>query len=203
MSLIDEADTVQRAISGDHEAVANLLEHYAPLLRRRLAGRIDTRWQGILSDDDVLQETYIDVFLGISDFVPKGEHAFLRWITTLARNNLLDAVKGLQTLKKGRGHHRVLGAVDGDSSIDLLNMLGGTVTSPSLDAARREANRMLKAAISKLPEADAAVVRQYDLEGRPIAEVADSLGCSQGAVFMRRSRAHQRLREILGSSSHY
>jgi DNA-directed RNA polymerase specialized sigma24 family protein len=43
----------------------------------------------------------------------------------------------------------------------------------------------------------------YDLEGRPVQEVAQALGRSPGAVYMLRARAHRRLSEIMGTASRY
>jgi RNA polymerase sigma-70 factor, ECF subfamily len=202
MSLIEE-EILRRATGGDQEALVELLERHAPAVRSCLAGKIDPRWRSLLSEDDVMQETYTDVFLGMSRFIPQGEDAFLRWICTLARNNLLDAIKGLNSLKQG-GQHQKFGARNSqDSDLDLIQQLGGTVTSPSLAAARNEAKQLLNKAINQLSSPDQIVVRLYDLEGRSVTEVANALGCSSGAVFMRRARAHLRLKEILGSSSHF
>ncbi|MBP7937722.1 MAG: sigma-70 family RNA polymerase sigma factor, partial [Phycisphaerae bacterium] len=48
-----------------------------------------------------------------------------------------------------------------------------------------------------LPETYRRVVEQFDIEFRPPAEIARALGRSVGAVYMVRTRAHDRLREIL------
>jgi DNA-directed RNA polymerase specialized sigma24 family protein len=40
----------------------------------------------------------------------------------------------------------------------------------------------------------------FDLEGRPVQQIASALQRSEGAVYMLRARAHDRLREILGFS---
>jgi RNA polymerase sigma-70 factor (ECF subfamily) len=200
MSLLEE-EVLQRAVSGDRDALTALLEHHAPALRHRLEGKIDPRWQAVLSVDDVMQETFTDVFLGVSRFAPQGEGAFLRWLFTLARNNLRGAIKELKSLKKGGDRQRLGGNPGGDSCLDLLHLLGGATTSPSTAAARNEAQQLLNRALERLPSPDAAVVRLYDLEDRPIDEVAEVLGCSRGAAFMRRARAHARLRQLLGRSS--
>ncbi|HEY3242379.1 MAG TPA: sigma-70 family RNA polymerase sigma factor, partial [Phycisphaerae bacterium] len=66
-----------------------------------------------------------------------------------------------------------------------------------------EISREMAAAIGKLPADYAKVVRMYDLEGRSVAEVAAAVGRSEGAVYMLRSRAHDRLRELLASASRF
>ena len=58
-------------------------------------------------------------------------------------------------------------------------------------------------ALGSLPGDYEKVVRMYDLEGRPIGEVAAELGRSEGAVYMLRARAHDRLREQMGPASKF
>jgi RNA polymerase sigma factor (sigma-70 family) len=78
-----------------------------------------------------------------------------------------------------------------------------TTTTPSRQAARREAVEILERTLAKLPTDYAKVVRLYDLECRPIAEVARELGRSEGAVYMLRARAHEWLRETMGTESQF
>jgi DNA-directed RNA polymerase specialized sigma24 family protein len=52
--------------------------------------------------------------------------------------------------------------------------------------------------VDKLPTSYRQIVVHYDLECRTAAEVAAIAGCSQGAMFMRRARAHAMLAEWLG-----
>jgi RNA polymerase sigma-70 factor, ECF subfamily len=192
-----EDELAVRAVAGDEEALVALLERFGPIVRSKLRGRIDARWQSLLSDDDVMQETYVDAFLSIAGFEPRGEGSFLRWLTTLARNNLLDAVKGLKTARAGGGN--VLSRAGDDFHARLLEEFGGSVTSPSEQAARNEATLLLNQSVETLPATYQQVVRLYDLECRPMDEVAAVCECSPGAVFMRRARAHALLRERLDS----
>jgi len=82
-----------------------------------------------------------------------------------------------------------------------VELLGATYTTPSRAAARREADSFIEQALAKIPSDYADVIRLYDLEQRPIAEVAQHLGRTEGAVYMLRARAHDRLREALGTES--
>ena len=90
-----------------------------------------------------------------------------------------------------------------DSHLALYELLGATSTTPSRQAARHEAKATLQAAIAELPPAYAQVVRLYDLDGRSGPEVAAAMRRSRGAIFMLRGRAHDRLREILGSPTKF
>ena len=90
-----------------------------------------------------------------------------------------------------------------DSYVTLLDQLALSATTPSRQAANNEAGGMLDDVIGKLPHDYRKVVRLYDLEGRSPTEVAESIGRSVGAVHMLRARAHDCLRELLGSESQF
>jgi len=66
----------ERAIQGDEEALTELLERTGPVIRRDVAERIPARWRSVLSEDDVMQQTYADAFRGITRFVPLGQRFF-------------------------------------------------------------------------------------------------------------------------------
>lgn len=198
-----ETPLINKAVCGDREALTTLLEQHGPHLRQGLNGQISRRWRSVLSEDDVMQQTYADAVRDIKGFVPRGADSFPRWLATLRNNNLRDAIAGLEADRRG-GQSRRLEPTTGDEScIALIDLLAGTTSTPSRCATREENAACLKRALEQLPEAYARVVRMYDLEGRAIGEVAAALRRSPGAVFMLRARAHSRLQEIMGSASAY
>jgi RNA polymerase sigma factor (sigma-70 family) len=87
--------------------------------------------------------------------------------------------------------------------IAMVEALGITVSTPSLVAARGEAVRCIHDALERLPKDYARVITMYDLQGRSIEELSHELGRSKGAVYMLRARAHEHLRDLLGSESRY
>ncbi len=194
---------VEKAAGGDRDALVELLKRCGPAARRGLAGRIPKRWQGVLSEDDVMQQTYANAAAGMHEFNSSSEGSFARWLATVARRNLRDAVKMLEAQKRGGDRRAVHGAATDESFVALYEVLTGTGTTPSRQVARDEAKTALKRAIDQLPEIYARVVVMYDLEGRPVQEVADALERTPGAVFMLRTRAHQRLHEIMGRTSEF
>lgn len=194
---------LQRAVEGDTAALRVLLEHFGGEVRRRISGRIDRRWRASLDEDDVMQIAYLEAFLHIDQLTARDSASFLTWLTRIAENAIRDAVRGLSRQKRPDPARRVVAIPGTDSYVGLLECLGVTTTTPSREAARRDTAAILDTAIARLPEDYKTAVRLYDLEGRPVTEVAAEMGRSAGAVHMLRARAHDRLRQDLGTSSQF
>ncbi|MBI3834429.1 MAG: sigma-70 family RNA polymerase sigma factor [Planctomycetes bacterium] len=202
MSVIDPS-LLQQAVEGDAAALRTLLVHFGGEVRQRISGRIEKRWRASLDEDDVMQVAYLEAFLHIDQLTARDSASFLAWLTRIAENARRDAIRGLSRQKRPDPVRRVVATPDADSYIGLLECLGVTTTTPSREAARRDATAILESAIARLPEDYRTAVRLYDLEGRPISEVAAGMGRSVGAVHMLRARAHDRLRLDLGTSSQF
>ncbi len=194
-----------KAIAGDTEALLSLLEALGPKVRNRIEGRIGPHLRSSLDADDVMQVTYVEAVMRVSRFKSGGASGFLAWLARLAENNLIDAIRSLEAARRPDPSRRVTaGPRSGhESMVALVDMLSGTMTTASRHAARGEAVAHLDAALKSMPPDYEKVVRMYDLDGMPIAEICETLGRSEGAVFMLRSRAHDRLREAMGPEGNY
>jgi len=194
-----EADRIERAVAGDENALVELLERHGPEVRRRLT--IPPRWRSVLTKDDVMQQAYIEAFLHIHDFTPQRNDSFHAWLAAIAQNILRDAVDWLGAVKRGGNYRRIEVVASSSSSAGaMLALLGVDSTTPSRCARDNEMNDALRHALDQLPHHHREVVRLYDLQQRSAAEVAHALGCSLGAMYMRRRRAHWSLRRLLGGS---
>lgn len=202
MSAPDE-DLIPEAVSGNADALRALLQRHAPAVRQRISGKIAKRWQSLLSEDDVMQQTYADAVSAIHRFVSLGEGSFRGWLSSLATCNLRDAIKMLEAAKRGGDRGRIDVVAVGDSYVTLLRVLSADGTSPSRQVARGEAHSALEQAVEELPDVYRSVVRMYDLEGKDVSAVAEALERSPGAVYMLRSRAHERLRTLLGATGKF
>ncbi|MCC6678446.1 MAG: sigma-70 family RNA polymerase sigma factor [Phycisphaerales bacterium] len=191
------------ARGGDRDALVSLLAAVGPQVRRRIAGRIPPALRPSIEEDDVMQVTFLEACLGIGRFVSGGVPEFIAWLTRLAENNLIDAIRALESGRRPNPRRRIEPAAREDSYLGLAALLGTTSSTPSLHAARGEVCAALDAALRSLPPDYERVVRMYDLEGRSVAEVAAELKRSEGAVYMLRARAHERLKDELGASSRY
>lgn len=197
-----------RAQAGDRSALVQLLEALAPPIRARVESRISPAMRRCLEADDVMQVTYLEAVLRLDQFRTGGVSGFRAWLGRLAENNLTDAVRALQAAKRPNPHHRATragaGGGGGDSAVALIEQLSASGDgTPSRVVARGEAVRVMEKMLEGLPGDYQRVVRMYDLEARPIAQVAQELGRSEGAVYMLRARAHDRLREAMGPASKF
>lgn len=199
----DESLLVARAKEGSEPAITELLERFGPQVRNRLLGKIAPTWQGVLELDDVLQVTYLEAFLQIEDFKPKGPGAFLAWLTQMAENNLRDAVRGLERAKRPNPRNQVHAGSSDDSYTALVELLGVTNTTPSRQAGKGELKAILDQVLGELPPDYERVIRLMDLDGRSATEAATEIGRSTGAIHMLRARAHERLKALLGSPSRF
>lgn len=194
-------ERVERAAQGDADALEELLREFGPPLGARLS--IDARWRRLLEPEDVLQVTYMEAFLRAGALRTRTTAGFAAWLERMARNNLNDALRELTRAKRPDGHGRVTRGAGGDSAQTLLAGLEGSEPTAGGLASGREQVERLHAALARLPGSYARVVRELDLEERPVAELAAEWGRSPGALHMLRSRAHDRLRELLGARAEF
>lgn len=198
-----EIDTLQplieRAVQGDADSLGELLGRFGPRIEAQL--RISRPWRTMLEPGDVMQVTYLEAFLQIASFRPDQSSSFEAWLARIAENNLRDAIRGLERQKQLPPSKRIAEPNSSDSYVGLYEQLAATTTTPSRIAARKDVERLMQAAIDRLPPDYATAVRLYDLEGRSMNDITTMMNRSAGAVHMLRARAHQRLGELLGSAS--
>ena len=196
-------DLPNRAVHGDRDALATLLKRHGAAARRGLTGKIPEHLQPVLSEDDVMQQTYADAIRAIGQFDADRGGTFAGWLSTIALNNLRDAVRMLEGKARGGDWQKIESDGDDDSVAFIEGCLTGTGVSPSGIASRDEAVTALMTAIPRLSEIHARALVMCDLEGRPVGEVAEALGRSPGAVHMLRARARERLHEMMGNTSKF
>lgn len=190
---------IERAVQGDADSLGELLSLFGPRIEAQL--RISRPWRTMLEPGDVMQVTYLEAFLQISSFRPDQSSSFEAWLARIAENNLRDAIRGLERQKQLPPSKRIAEPNSSDSYVGLYEQLAATTTTPSRTAARKDVERLMQAAIDRLPPDYATAIRLYDLEGRPMNAITTTMNRSAGAVHMLRARAHQRLGELLGSAS--
>lgn len=186
---------VARAIAGDLDELEALVREASPMLRQSL--RVDARWSRSFDVEDVIQVTLLEAFMRIRSLDNATVRGFHAWLRRIADHNLTDAIRALQSGRRPDASRRVTRGPEGESARTLLLRVAGTEATAGGQAAIAEQVQRMQQAIARLPKSYRNVIRLVDLEQRSFADAAAELERSVGAVHMLRSRAHDRLRELL------
>ncbi len=174
-------DLVERAKSGDDEALNRLFARYLPSLRRWASGRLP-RWSRDLMDtDDLVQETVIRALKRLDRFESRHEGALQAYLRQAVVNRIRDEIRRTKRSPAAT-------ALDEHAS--------DHGASPLETAIGAEALERYEAALARLrPEEREAIVARVEMDGS-YQDVAQALGKpSADAARMAVSRALLRLAE--------
>ena len=181
---------VRRCLTGD----AGAWEELVRLYNRRIYN-LCYRFTNSADDaQDLTQEVFIRVYKTMSSYnVEKG--AFNTWLTTLARNLLVDHFRRTK-------QDRVTDSIDAglreeDDSLSLADHLEDTRPSPDDRLASKETQAMVRAALARIsPDLREAVILR-DLQDMDYKEIAVVLRVPEGTVKSRINRGRMELARLL------
>jgi RNA polymerase sigma-70 factor (ECF subfamily) len=191
---------LQQAAEGDQESWAALLTRHADRLRRMVAFRLDQRIQGRVDPSDVIQESYLEAWKHLADYLRDPSLPFFLWLRGIAGNKLRELHRhhlGTQMRDAGREVSLYRGTMPETTSAALAAQLLGHMTGPSEAAVRAEVKVRLQEALNSMDPLDREVLALRHFEQLSPAEAAQVLGIKEKAAGMRYLRALKRLKEIL------
>jgi RNA polymerase sigma-70 factor (ECF subfamily) len=183
-SLEDEAEgsrliaLVELARKGDTEAFGQLYDHYHASVYRFLYYRVSS----VPLAEDLTAETFFRALRSMSSFRWQGKD-FGAWLMTIARNLTTDHFKA--------GRTRL------ESTTEDMSTLDTTTEGPEGAVLASLTNEALLEALSQLPTEQRECLVMRFLQGLSIAETADVLGRSSGAVKQLQLRGVRNLAKIL------
>lgn len=190
-----EADVFREAIrrvrSGDHQAAAELVRKYEPLIRREVRMRLeDRRLRRIFDSTDVIQSVLASFFVRAAAGEYDLDHPaqLVRLLTRMARNKLTSAVR--RHYRRRRDARRL----DDD---DRAVALAPAEVSPEIDEDELADGDTLRALRAQLTEEELRMVA-LRAEGRSWSDVAATLGGTAQARRMQLRRGVERAAKILG-----
>lgn len=195
-------DLVQRAIAGEPLAMDRLLlDSYGKLLAR-VDQKLPAELRSVISPEDIIQDAYSQAFRGIASFQPEGEDAFYRWLSTIADNRVIDAVRAHNAAKRGGGRAAAAGP-ERSSVVALIDLLAVNEWTPSRSAGGHEAAAAIQVALAGLKGEYREALELRYLEGLSVADTAARLGKTEPAIHKLCSRGLQSLRESMGEAAKY
>ena len=164
--------------SGDAAKARPLFEALTPVLRRYFLVRTGSREDA----DDLTQACLLKLHFARDRY--DAEKALKTWVFTVASRCLID---------HWRGGRAAAGRVDEDPGEAPAGALPVDV--------KLEYSEELAAALGQLKPVDRTIVYLYGVEELSMAEIARTVGLSEGATKVRAHRSYVKLRQLLGEGS--
>lgn len=176
-----------------------LLERFRSYLSLLARMQLHPALRGKIDPSGVVQQTLLEAHQAIDQLRTWDEPHRMAWLRRALANNLTDEVRKLATAARDVGRECSLETELEQSSARLEAWLASEESAPPEQAMRNEQLLYLAAALEHLPEDQRAAVELHHLRGLPLAEVADALDRSKGAVATLLFRGMTRLRKELGA----
>jgi RNA polymerase sigma-70 factor (ECF subfamily) len=169
---------VELARSGDKEAFGQLYDHYQPSVYRFLYYRVGSTTLA----EDLTAETFFRALRSMHSFRWQGKD-FGAWLMTIARNLTADHFKA--------GRTRL------EQTTEDMQTLDTTSEGPEIEVLSSLTNEALLRALGELPTEQRECLIMRFLQGLSIAETAEILGRSSGAVKQLQLRGVRNLAKLI------
>ena len=169
---------VELARGGDSEAFGQLYDHYQPSVFRFLYYRVGS----VQLAEDLTSDTFFRALRAMSSFRWQGKD-FGAWLMTIARNLTMDHYKA--------GRTRL------EQTTEDMNTLDTSTEGPESSVLASLTHEALLTALTELPTEQRECLVMRFLQGLSIAETAEVLGRSSGAVKQLQLRGVRNLAKAL------
>ena len=154
------AELLERARTGDRNALEQLFERHTPLLQRWAAGRLPQWARDAVDTVDLVQETMLGAFRNLDGFEPRGEGALQAYLRQAFVNRIRSRLKAVARRPPAE-------ALDSGLVDDGTSPLEAAIGSETLER--------YETALARLePDIRAAVVARVELQ-LTYAEIAELL----------------------------
>ncbi len=179
MTKETEKDIIQKILSGQTDAFAELVDRY-----RDPAFTLCVRICGNREDAaDVCQEAFVKAFHSLKNF--RGDACFSTWLYRIMYN------ASVSFLRKKKNNRLVLDE-------GRLPELPDTETENNWDAEENELKqRLVKECMDELPSLDKSLLTLYYLLEHPVSDIAEITGLSETNAKVRLHRARLKLFEMV------
>ena len=187
--------TLLERIREGHPEFDHLFERHRALLRRVIELRLDNRMRARLDASDIIQETHIEAFRRLPDYLERRPMPFGLWLRRTACERLImHRRQHIQSAK--RSVRRELPLPDHSSAL-LARKLIAPGASPSQEFNEKERCAEVRQAVARLPETDREVLLMRHFEGLSYREIGYVLDIEPATARKRNGRALLRLHSEL------
>jgi RNA polymerase sigma-70 factor (ECF subfamily) len=194
------SDLLERAATGDQEALRRLCSRYRDRLKRMVQLRLSRRLSGRVDDSDIVQEAFLEISAKLTEYVKAPELPLFLWMRHITGLKLTEVHRrhlGSQLRDADREVSLHRGGFPEADSASLAAQLLGKLTTPSQAAIKAEQRIFVQEALNGMDPIDREVLALKHFEQLSTSEIARVLGMSKAGAGSRYLRAIKRLRDIL------
>lgn len=177
--VADDRRLAELVLEGDDTAFEYLFNRYRDAIRRLFVQRLG----GAKDADDLLQETFIKVYINIHRYSP--EYTFGQWVYTIARNTFVDFVRRRQD----------------DLSIDERFCAPASNTpNPEENVINLQQRSQIESCLERLAPRYRRLIVMRFFEEYSYEEIAAKLALPLGTVKTQIHRARERMCRLIAGS---
>jgi len=186
------AQLIEKARTGDADALNALFDHHGALLRGRIRRWLSPALRRKMSHADIIQEAYLVALERVTRFEDRSEGDFGTWLAQIVEFKTREVVrKYAGTAKRG-----AVAEVSRGGRADTAHFIGRT-PSPSQMAIAGETREAAREALERLPEDYRTVLRLLQEEHLDMDQAAARMERSRDATKKLYGRALSRFAELL------
>ena len=167
---------VEEAIGGDADAFGRLYDMYVDRVYRHVYYRVGSTEDA----EDLTQQVFLKAWQAIGRY-KRTSSPFLAWLMRISHNLVIDFYRS----KKDKGY------------LDFEIAASDSHSSPERVAETEFDQQLVRRAILRLASDQQQVIMLSFIEGFSYAEIASTLGKSEGAIRVIQHRALKRMRNTL------
>ena len=198
MSAQDSSETrglLEQVGDGDREAFDNLFARHREDVRQVVKLRLDQDLRARFDPSDVVQETQMEAFRRLEDYLDRRPMPFRLWLRKTAYERLIKLrEQHVQAAK--RSVEREVPLPD-HTSVQLVRQLCAVGSTPSQKAVKRELARRVRQTLAQVSESDREILLMRYLEKLSNREIGYILDLDPATVSKRHGRALLRLEKLL------
>jgi RNA polymerase sigma-70 factor (ECF subfamily) len=173
------------------------LGQYRAYLETLSCVQIDPRLRAKFGVSDVIARTLWEAYQALDRVRPLGPEAQRRWLRRMLVNNLRDEIDRWLSAGRDVSLEKPLQAAAEASSYRLREWLAADESTPSERLLEQERAQRLAEALAQLPERQREALILQMWHGWKLAQIAEHLNCTVGAVAGLHAHGLARLRRLV------
>jgi RNA polymerase sigma-70 factor (ECF subfamily) len=179
------------------ESTDHILERYRAYLNCLTYIQVDPRLWRRFGWSDVVNHTLLEAYRDLAKLQALDEADRNRRLRRMLMNNLLDRIEHERAEMRDYRREASLDEALSGSSCNLQKWLAEDTARPDGRADAAERGALLADGLSQLPEREREALILQKYHAWSLAQIAEHLGCTTGAVAGLQARGLKRLRQFL------